>query len=338
MKQRLRVAAWTLTALAVAVLCAAAAPAQAQEGGARYALLIGGLGGNAEYERAFQQHLLRSRQALVENFGLPPDHVAVLAAPAAQGQGFVDGVSTAESIREQFERLARRASEGDQVFVFLFGHGSYDGAHAYFNIPGPDLSETDYAALVDGLGAGKVVFVNTASASAPFAQALSGPGRIVITATEAPTQRNATVFPRFWTEALSSPAAADQDKDGALSVEEAFAYAAERTAQHFEDEGQLATERAVLEDTGDGQPLRAERLGETPEGAVAASTFLVRRADASDAAEGANAAQRRRHEALRRQIAEVKRRKPQLSEDAYYAELESLFVQLARLNRAAEAP
>ena len=311
-------------------------PAQAQEqGGARYALLIGGLGGTEAYNRAFQEHLLKTRKALTQDFQFPDAHVTVLAAAEAESPDFVDGASTAANIEAQFRRLAEQVTESDEVYIVLFGHGSYDGQQAYLNIPERDLSAADYAELVDGLDADCVVFVNTASASAPFIGALSAPDRVVITATRSGTQRNATSFPTFMVEALTSAAAADRDKDGALSVREVFTYAADKTAQSFEETGTLATERALLDDTGDGSGHSAEELQDAAEGALAASTFLRRAA--GGVAAGVSPDQRRAQEALRREIAELQSRKSQLAEDAYYDQLETLFVRLARLNQDIEA-
>src|SRR5690606_8421762 len=95
------------------------------------------------------------------------------------------------------------------------------------------------------------VFVNTASSSAPFVERISAARRVVITATRVASQRNETVFPRYYVEALTSPSA-DLDRDGDLSVGEVFRFAAEATERHYADASLLATEHALLEDTGDG--------------------------------------------------------------------------------------
>ena len=307
--------------------------AAAQE---RYAVLIGGLGGDPAYSEAFQGYLIESHRALVGTFGIPAANITALAEPSAQGLDVVADVSTAENIRARFGELASEVGADDEVYVFLFGHGSYDGQRAQLNIPRRDLGSDDYAALVDSLEAETIVFVNTASASGPFVEALSAPGRIVITATRTGTERNETVFPEFFVEAMTSPAA-DLDKNGDLSVRELFAYASEKTAQSYEATGHLATEHALLEDTGDGQGHQHDELDETGEGALAAVTYLKRRAaPLADAGEAATSGWQER-ETIERAVAELKSRKTQMDEDVYYAELETLFVRLARLNEALEA-
>lgn len=306
----------------------------------RYAVLIGGLGGSPEYTDQYRQYLFETHRALTETFGFPSANVTVLAEQSISDQPFVADVSTAENIRARFGTLAGKVAGNDHVYVILFGHGSYDGEHAQLNIPRRDLNDIDYADLVGSLNAGRIVFINTASASAPFVEALSAPDRIVITATRAGTQRNETVFPTYLVEAFTSPSA-DLDKDGTLSVRELFQYAAEATARSYEASGHLATEHALLEDTGDAEGYRVEELDEAGEGNLAAITTLRRggAAIASLSAEerAALGPLLQEKEAIERDIAVVKSRKSDLGEDVYYAQLETLFVQLARLNDRIEA-
>lgn len=316
-----------IAAFVLALSCVV--PAGAQDGGSSYALLVGGLGGTPAYTETFSGYLLATRRALVERHGFADDHITVLAEPAVAGEAFVDGPSTAEALREHFAALGDRVTAADHVVIVLFGHGSYDGTHASLNIPRRDLQATDFAALVGTLPAGRVVFVNTTSASGPFAEAVSGPDRVVLTATRTGTQRDETVFPRFFVEALTSPDA-DLDKDGRLSVREAFTFATRQAAASFDAEGLLATEHALLEDTGDGRAARLDELDANGEGALAAVTYFARRPPALAA--GADGTLLGERERLERDIAEVKARKADLAEDDYYARLEDLFVQLARLN------
>ena len=322
----------TCSLLQLLLILALTLPAFAQQAGTRYAVVIGGLGGSAEHTERFRGYLFETHRALVQDFGFPEANVVVLAEETLREQPFVDAVSTAENIRAHFGRLAARATADDHVYVFLFGHGSYDGTRASLNIPRRDLTDTDYADLVGALGAGRVVFVNTAAASGPFVEALSAPERVVATATRSGTERNETVFPRFLVEALAAPAA-DLDRDGDLSVREVFVYAAEQTARSFEETGHLATEHALLEDTGDLKGYGADALDAAGEGNLAGLTILRRRS-AALAAAASDPAMRgplREKEAIERAVAELKSRKPELGGDAYYAQLETLFVRLARL-------
>ncbi len=74
----------------------------------------------------------------------------------------------------------------------------------------------------------------------------------MITATKSGTEKNATVFARYWAEALRDPAA-DTDKNDAVSALEAFRYAQRKVTDSSTTQKRLATEHAVLEDTGKGE-------------------------------------------------------------------------------------
>lgn len=312
------------------LLFSAARGVAARTSGETYAVLIGGLGGDPAYSEKFMSYLNDTRLLLVRH-GIPETNVVVLGEQQASEQSFVNRVSTADNIRETFRSLAARVTADDDVYVVLFGHGSYDGMSASLNIPRRDLSSAEYADLIAELGAGRIVFINTASSSGPFAQDLSGPDRIVITATATGTERDATVFPAYFVEALRSPDS-DMDKDGSLSVRELFVYAAERTAGSFEETGHLATEHPAIDDDGNGEATRADELESASDGHLAAVTYL--RPPAVVGVQ--NLPLVREREALEREISAVKQRKGLLDEDVYYAELEAIFVRLARLNRQLE--
>lgn len=316
---------------ALLVLCLAPGIAQAQQ---RHAILIGGLGGTPEQTDRLRQYLYDARQAFVGPLGFDEERVTVLAETALAEEDFVNEVSTSENIGGHFEELADDVTAEDLVFVLLFGHGTYDGRAARFNIPRRDLEASRYAGLLNRLRAERTVFINTASASGPFVGELSAPDRIVITATRTGTQHNQTVFPDFLVEALSDPAA-DLDKDGGLSVREAFQFAAERTAASFAASGHLATEHSLLEDTGDGTGYRLEELNDAGEGYLAQVTYF-RSADDLELPAGAGPLASDKRE-LEQEIALLKSRKQDLAEERYWTELERLFVALARLNEQIES-
>ena len=110
-----------------------------------------------------------------------------------------------------------------------------------FNLPGPDLAVADYAKLLDGLAAQRVVFVNTASSSGAFVQPLAGPGRIIVTATKTGGERNETRFPAYFVEAYRDEAA-DRDRNGRVSALEAFDY-----ARKADEEGRLLQAAAAAD-------------------------------------------------------------------------------------------
>ena len=242
--------------------------------GERYALLIGGLGGSPEHTEKFKGYLYETRKTFIERYQFDEANITVLGEAAIEGESYIDALSNAENIRAAFADLSIRVTEDDHLYVLLFGHGGYEGSESRLNIPRRDLTQNDFADLVETVPAGRVVFFNTGSASAPFINALSGPDRIVVTATRTGTQKNETSFPRFMLEALSEPGT-DRDKDGRISVAEVFTYSAEKTDQWFEDNANIPTENALLDDNADAEGHRVSELDEGGEGHLAGITYLT---------------------------------------------------------------
>ena len=216
--------------------------------------------------------------------------------------------------------------------LILIGHGSFDGIEYKFNLVGPDISAEELARLCDRVPAKRQLIVNTTSASGGSVSALERPGRAVIAATKSGTEKNATVFCRYWVEALHDPEA-DVDKNEAISALEAFQYADRKTAAYYESEKRLATEHAVFEDTGKGEAVRAAS-SETGEGLMLSSFTLVRFGAAGTRRQrpGKRALLAKKEE-LERQIDTLKYQKAAMSEDDYKKQLTAALVELARVQQ-----
>lgn len=307
-------------AAALLALCLAA-PAAAET---RYALVVTGAPGGDAFVKTYAEWAQQMSSALVDHLGFPADQVAVLSGTAADEAGS----STRENVRAAVASLAARARREDLVVVVLMGHGSLDAGSAKFNLVGPDLTSGEWATLLAGLP-GRLVVINTTGASFPFLRDLAAPGRIVITATESVAQRYDTVFPEQLIAALRDPEA-DLDKNGRVSVWELFVRASRGVATHFERQGLLATERAILDDTGDGAGVEAGAAG--ADGALARATYFEREAAAVDAdAEMIELLARRRD--LEEQAERLKQRKPEMAIEAWEREFEALMIELARVSQ-----
>ena len=315
-------------------------PGWAQDQGNRYALIIAGLGGDAEHTETFKGYLFNTQKAFVESFGFEEDHITILGEQKIQDAAFVDDLSNAENIRASFASLSTKATKNDDVYVILFGHGGYEGGESRLNIPRRDLSQFDYAELANQIDARRLVFINTASASAPFIDVLGKEGRVVITATRSGTQKNETSFPRFMIEAFTDPGA-DQDKDGRVSVAEVFVFASERTAQWYEDNGNVPTEDALIADNGSAEGARLKDLETSGQGQLASLTYISISETELLAAGGQGSpelsAWLQEKDQIEREVARLKSRKAEMNVDDYYAELEVLFVRLAKGNEEIEA-
>ena len=293
----------------------------------KFAVILSGASGEAEYAKRFDGWTEGLRRALVERFGFEEARVTVLSESPGGARSLK---ATAEEVRRAFQTLRTSAGPESTVFVFLIGHGTYDGRQAKFSLVGPDLTAGEYAELLDGLNARRVVVFNMASASGEFIKPLSGRGRVVVTATRSGQEQNATLFPEFFIEALKSREA-DADQNGRVSVFEAFDYAARMTAERYKRDGRLATEHALFDDSGDGVGHAAAEGGD---GAVARNVYLDSLTPQQAAATVEAARLLRERERLEVEVEQLKSRKAFLPESEYEAELERVFISLAKVNRS----
>ncbi len=235
--------------------------------GERYALIVTGASGGEVYAEKYAKWRAAFVETLRGKFHYDPQRLMVLTETPG------DGVqkATRENVRGALGELRKRMTKDDQLVVLLIGHGtSLDGDEAKFNLVGPDLSATEWGELLRPLP-GRLVFVNTTGASFPFLRKLAAKGRVVLTSTDAAAQQFETVFPEFFIKAFDDPAA-DLDRNGRVSIWEAFTYASAAVRQWFEQKGQLPTERPLLDDTGTGTGREAQNPG--ADGAIARVTYL----------------------------------------------------------------
>ena len=284
-----------------------------------YYLNVAGLGGEDQYEQRFS--------------GWASDLAKLLKnEPGAKVDTLSGKDATKANIEVKLRAIAQQSKPDDTFVLMLMGHGTYDDLDYKFNIPGPDISATELAGLLDKIPARQVV-VNATSASGGSMPVLQKPKRVVITATKTGTEKNATVFTRFFIEALRDPAA-DTDKNQSISVLEAFRYGEEKTKKYFETQKRLATEHSVLEDTGKGEGERSPSA-ENGEGKLASAFPLVRLgANAAAAKDPAKRQLLDRKEEIEQGIDKLKYEKAAMSTDAYKKQLTQLLLELAKIQEA----
>jgi hypothetical protein len=298
-----------------------------------YLVVVGGIGGEPRYSRAFDEWCTTLVAAAGERLGVPQGQIVYLAAAPA-GPPATD-TSTKANVESVLTALAGRAEADASVFIVLVGHGSAVGGASRFHLPGPDITAQNFAALLDGFPTQQVVFVALSSASGGFVQALSGERRTIITATRSGFERNETVFPEYFVEAFAATGA-DTDKDERVSVLEAFNYARREVRRSYESNGQLLTEHALLDDNGDREGS-TEPDAQAGDGAVASQLFLLgtpRVAAATVPGDSALVPLYEERTRLERAVAELRTRKERMTSEAYERELERLLLALARVSRA----
>lgn len=308
-------------AIVFSVVALAATRTGAQE---RYAVIVAGASGGAPYAEQYAKWTDDLSRILTERMKIPADHLVAL-----EDTTDLRAQSTAVNVRRAIATVRARMTARDLLLVVLIGHGTFDGVDAKFNLVGPDLESAEWASLLDGLP-GRVVIANTASAGFPFLQKLAGPRRVVISATDNAAQRYDTVFPEFFIHAFED-LSADIDKNGRVSIWEAFAAATASVRRYYQRQGQLPTERALLDDNGDG--VGHEPGGTNDDGPVASTIYLdVADPDAPPTDEVLVRLLQQRA-ALEGEAAELRIRRRFITDAEYQEEFERIMVALAKVQR-----
>jgi hypothetical protein len=300
----------SLRALGLLLLLAGSLPA------ATWYVTIAGLGGEPDYEQRFS--------------GWVSDIEKVLkTAPDSQVESLKGQQATKQNIQSLLDRVSKGARPEDALVLMLIGHGTHDGTDYKFNIPGADITGIDLAMLLDRVPAKKQLVVNMTSASGGAMSALAKQGRVVITATKSGTERNATIFARYFIEALRD-AAADADKNETISALEAFRYADAKTVKFYETQKRLATEHAMLDDAGKGEGARAP-APDNGYGLIAGTFPLMRVGVAAAASQDPEKRKlMARKEELEQQVDRLKYQKAAMPIEEYRRQLGTLLLELAK--------
>jgi hypothetical protein len=279
-----------------------------------HVLIVTGLAGEPRFQAAFQRTASTLADSARARWGVSDSSLVVLAEDTLGARR--PHRSTRDEIGRAFARLSQRAAPGDVLLVFLDGHGSGEGAGSRVSLPGPDATAADFAGWLAGFARQTVVFVNAASGSGDFVGALAKPGRVVVASTRTAMERNETTFAAPFVRALTGTEA-DADKDGRVSVLEAFVFAKKEVERAYEADNRMLTEHAVLSDS-----------------ALARTVAFGGPRPSTDPRVAALVAER---QALETQVAALRARKDSLDPAAYDRELERLLVLIAEKSQAIRA-
>jgi len=260
---------------------------------------VAGLGGEPDYEQRFASYATDMEKILTEKGG------------DIRVETFKGPTATKANVTAALTRVALAAKPQDAFVLMLIGHGSYDGEYK-FNLPGPDISGAELATLLNKIPATRQLVVNMTSASGGSLDALKSANRVIITATKTGTEKNATVFARFWVEALRDPSA-DIDKNGSISALEAFQFADRKTKAFYEEQKRIATEHPQLQDNN--------KAGAFP---------VVRLTAATAVTDPAKQALQAKRDELESQIDQLKYQKALMPPDQYKSQLTKLLLELAK--------
>jgi hypothetical protein len=298
------------------LLLASACLLALQAHAATFYVIVAGLGGEPDYEQRFT--------AAANDL----DRIFKSAGATAHVYTLVGTQATAARFRDTMNTIEREAKGDDDFALILIGHGSFDGVEYKLNLPGPDLTAAEIAAMCDRIASRRQLIVDTTSASGGAMHALEKPGRAVIAATKSGTEKNATVFARYWVEAFEDPSA-DADKSDSVSAMEAFLYATGKTSSFYDAEKRLATEHAVFNDVGHGEPVREPGNGQ----GMLLSNFTLLRLGASQLAanDPAKRALLDKKEELEQKIDTLKYRKAAMDPADYKQQLTDALVELSKV-------
>ena len=289
-------------------------------------LIVVGAGGLEQYQELFSEwtSMLRSVGEQAQA------NVTVVGPKLPEGSAG----ELKDQLQSTIESLSAETSE--PLWITMIGHGTFDGRTAKFNIAGPDVSSQELAKWLKPLKRPLAV-MNTASASAPFLNALSGPNRVILTATRDGFELNFARFGSYLVKALGS-STADLDKDGQTSLLEAFIMASRQVDEFYEVEGRLASEHALLDDTGDQKgiaadwfkgvrPVKQPEGQSKPDGRIASQFHLLENALEKQMSPEI----KQRRDELEQAIFELRDHRDDMDEAAYFERLEALLIPFAEL-------
>ncbi len=264
-----------------------------------YYLTVAGIGGEPDYEQRFVSYAKETEKTLKAH------------STDAQVETLFGANATRANVHAALERIEKAAKPADAFVLLLIGHGTFDREYK-LNLPGPDVSAAELAGWLNKIPAGRQLVVYTTSASGGANDALKRANRLVISATKTGSEKNATVFARYWVEALNDPSS-DVDKNGTISAMEAFRFAERKTKAFYEEQKRIATEHPIIDDPGKGL------------------TFTVARLNAEAvSADPAKRALQAKRDSIETQIDQLKYNKALIDPASYKTQMSKLLLELAR--------
>ena len=295
----------------------------------RRVMVVAGAGGDEEYTSLFSEWAGALAKAFQGNSG---ELVNITNKP--------ENTDARKIIETKLKKWSE--AKDDEIWILLVGHGTFDGKQAKFNLVGDDVSDLEFQRWLKP-HQGPLVFINTSSSSAPFIRTLSGPNRVVATATKSGYEQNFCRFGGYMSAALEQKNA-DLDKDGAVSVLEAFLIASRKVEEYYRENDRLVSESALLDDNGDGRGtpaswfrgVRIDKKAQEKNGAdgkLSRLVFPIVPLKEQDIPEPL----RNKRSQVENKIETLRSLKKTLGADVYYRDLEKLFIELAKVNDQIES-
>ena len=256
---------------------------------ADHVLIIGGAAGEKSFYDAFWNATSRFHQLLTDEYGYTPDQITFLFEDmdASGAEGLIDTESRREQVLAAFDQLAETLQPSDRFLLFMIGHASRTNkGELKYNLLGRDISEAEYITRINSIPAERQILIFGFPYSGKLVPQLSKPGRIILTSSSRNEGYSLQAgFGDAFVDAFST-ATNDTDRNGDISLLEAFLSLQARTKDFYEQNGNVQTEHPHLDDNGDGNATRNLTVveNETDDGTLAEKTFLgTRRAPLENA-------------------------------------------------------
>lgn len=300
-----------------------------------HALIVASASGEEQFKEQFWDWGTRLERVLTQQMRVPKEDILFLFEDPSKDASSVFGKPTKSELTRAAEKLGSASKEGDLVLIVLLGHGSYDGTSYKFNLVGPDATAADLEQLLNRFSRQQVVLVAATPCSGGLTRTLAGKNRVIMAATKSEMENNQTVFGGFFVEAFENQVA-DADKNGRVSMLEAYLYSRKKVEDYYKERQKLATEHALLEDDGNGRGSSIPSA-QTGDGLLAGRLVPGPGVETVVAAAGAapgNQKELRELQAAKKKveadIEALKYRKSTMEDAEYQKNLEKLLLELAR--------
>ena len=252
---------------------------------ADHVLIIGGAAGEKSFYDAFWSATSQFHELLIDEYGYTQAQITFLFEDmgGSEESGIVDTESKREQVLAAFAELAETVQPSDRFLLFMLGHASRTGrGDLKFNLRGRDITEAEYVTLINAIPAERQILIFGFPYSGKLVPQLSKPGRIILTSSSPNEGYSLQAgFGNVFVDAFSA-AANDTDKNGDISLLEAFLSLQARTKAFYEQAGTVQSEHPHLDDNGDRNATRnlAAVAEDADDGALAEKTFLGTRRSA----------------------------------------------------------
>ncbi|MFT4888706.1 MAG: hypothetical protein ACI8V0_002943 [Pseudohongiellaceae bacterium] len=302
-------------------------------GSSKFVLIMAGPTVGDNNKSTFRQWAFSLHDILARDYGYSSESITLLHDQGRKSDEDeaaavrVDGAVDLAGITNALESLQGQVKQGDQLTIYLIGHGSGADEESKFNIVGPDITGAQFAEMLSPFAKQDIVIVNTTSASYGFSASLSSEGRVVISSTRSPSEKFDPIFSRYFIEALDQRNG-DRDKNNRVSMLEAFNYAKVSVDQWYEEQGRLASEHAGLDDNGDALFSLNPAIADV-DGRLAEIAYIDSLVDDSENLSSQALSLKARMQELERSVFILRGRKADFLEVDYWRQLETLLVELA---------